>query len=175
MSILRKLIYLPSLLIIKDELPATRYKHHAVKALIRTVKDHNYSERSLTRATSRIIKAHFDIDHQDQQRASASSSHGASARPLAARHSKNMARRSAPSKPETSSSHTSSSKPGGRQHTSSRKRPNEPSPVGNKKRPSKQPRPASQVVDEHIPDSEVSGQPSPSRRKKVAPRPLSED
>jgi len=52
---------------IKDRLPATRYKHQAVKALIRTVRDTNYSERTLARKTSQIIKAHFEIEYMPRR------------------------------------------------------------------------------------------------------------
>jgi hypothetical protein len=41
----------------------THYRHLAAKALIRSIKNDGLSERDITRKTSQLIKAHFDLEY----------------------------------------------------------------------------------------------------------------
>jgi hypothetical protein len=48
---------------LKNRRPSTRYRHLAVKALIRSLKNHGLSKRDISRKTSQIIKAYFDLEY----------------------------------------------------------------------------------------------------------------
>lgn len=48
---------------LKHRRPSTHYKDLAVKALIRSLKNHGLSKRDITRKTSQIIKAYFDLKY----------------------------------------------------------------------------------------------------------------
>jgi hypothetical protein len=48
---------------LKHRRPPTHYRHLALKALTRSLRNHELSKRDITRKTSQIIKAYFDLEY----------------------------------------------------------------------------------------------------------------